>query len=272
MKILILVVHGPYEPWLEIMREGQLRTWATDTQNTTVVHVSGKPVGSKIHKMDEYVYSLKWSERKLLGKSALIVDYVLKKFVINWLPKVTVGNNFLNPAAATWLVEMPDFALLMGNKMLASLNHSLEYEYDYLVTTITSAYINIPKLEQTLEKMPRNSFAGGRITEVSGNKFQQGSFRVYSKDVVEWIIANRTLYPHWLPEDVAMGKLIEHGKYSLIQIPDSTAYSIEELESLSTLEIEESVHFRCKGSRVKDQKHRNDVVIQQKLHQLIGKE
>lgn len=271
MKVFILVVHGPYEPWLEIMREGQLRTWAKDTKNTTVVHVSGKPVRTKIHKVGEYLYSLKWSERKYLGKSALIIDYALKKFIVNWLPKVTVGNKFLTPAANTWLVDMPDFALIMGNKMLASFKHSLEYEYDYLVTTITSAYINIPQLEKALQDERRNSFTGGRITEVSGNKFQQGSFRVYSKDVVEWIISNRTNYPHWLPEDVAMGKLVEQGKYLLTNIPDSTAYSVNELELLPKLEIENSVHFRCKGSRVRDQKDRNDVEIQQKLHQMIGK-
>lgn len=271
MKILILVVHGPYEPWLEIMREGQLRTWAIDTNKTKVVHVSGKPVGTTTHKLGEYLYSLKWSENKYLGKSALLADFAMKKLIKNWLPKVKEDNPSLSPAEHTWLVEMPDLALLMGTKMLASLSHSLNYDYDYLVTTITSAYINIPRLEKALDAKPRELFTGGRITEVSGNKFQQGSFRVYSKDVIRWVISNRKNYPHWLPEDVAMGKLISSGGFSLIKIPDSTAYSIEELESLSKSELETSVHFRCKGSRVENQESRNDVAIQKQLHEMMLK-
>jgi hypothetical protein len=43
-KICILVIHGPYSPWIEILNDGQLTTWIKDSEkfpNITVVQYSG---------------------------------------------------------------------------------------------------------------------------------------------------------------------------------------------------------------------------------------
>lgn len=269
MKILILDIHGPYEPWLQILRKGQLETWAQSTNTSRVVHVSGRPVNLVLHKIGEFVYSLKWSENKKIGRLALLLDVLIKLFLRRWLPKVVPQNEFLTPAKDTWKVEMPDFANLMGHKVLTSLNYSLNQDYDYLVTTITSAYIDLPRLESFLENQPRLGYLGGRITEISGFKFQQGSFRVYSRDIIEWIVRNRRKYRHWLPEDVAMGKLVYELKRDLIKIPDSTAYSLEELEAIPDEELCMAIHVRCKGSRVPENEPRNDVEILHALHQIL---
>lgn len=269
MKILILDIHGPYEPWLQILRNGQLNTWAVNTNNSRVVHISGRPVPLRFHKIGEIVYSLKWSANNLIGKLALLQDFLIKIFLRSWLPAVVQHNKFLMPAEDSWQVKMPDFANLMGHKVLASLNHSLSQEYDYLVTTITSAYIHLPRLEAFLENQPRNGFLGGRIAELSGFRFQQGSFRVYSRDVVEWIVSNRSNYRHWLPEDVAMGRLVAKLKSELVEIPDSTAYSLSELSLIPEKELRKVIHVRCKGSRVQSQELRNDVEIQLNLHEIL---
>jgi len=271
MKILILDIHGPYEPWLQILRNGQLKTWALSTDKSRVVHVSGRPVPSRLHKIGEFVYSLKWSQNKYIGKLALLQDVGVKIFLQNWLPRVKPQNKFLLPAEDSWQVEMPDFANFMGHKVLASLNYSLSQDYDYLVTTITSAYIHVPRLERFLENQPREGFLGGRLTELSGFRFQQGSFRVYSRDVVEWIVNNRKNYRHWLPEDVAMGKLVNKLMKELTELPDSTAYSLEELSLIPDEELKKALHVRCKGSRVQNQELRNDVEILHTLHQMIKK-
>ena len=271
MKILILDIHGPYEPWLQILRNGQLKTWASKTEKSRVVHVSGRPVPSRLHKIGELVYSLKWSQNKYIGQIALLQDVAIKIFLRSWLPRVKPGNKFLLPAEDSWEVKMPDFANFMGHKVLASLNYSLSEDYDYLVTTITSAYIHIPRLERFLENQPREGFLGGRLTELSGLRFQQGSFKVYSRDVVEWIVNNRKSYRHWLPEDVAMGKLVNKLKKDLIELPDSTAYSLEELSSIPDEELKRALHVRCKGSRVQNQELRNDVEILHTLHEIMKK-
>lgn len=271
MKILILVVHGPYEPWLKILRNGQLKTWASKTEKSRIVHVSGHPVPRRLHKIGEFVYSLKWSPNKYIGRLALLQDAAFKIFLRGWLPRVKSGNKFLLPSEESWQVKMPDFANFMGHKMLASLNYSLNMDYDYLVTTITSAYIHVRRLERFLENQSREGFLGGRLTELSGLRFQQGSFRVYSKDVVEWIVNNRKEYRHWLPEDVAMGKLVNKLMKNLVELPDSTAYSLEELSSIPQEELKRALHVRCKGSRVQNQKFRNDVEILLALHRIMRK-
>jgi hypothetical protein len=271
MKILILDIHGPYEPWLQILRNGQLKTWALSTDQSRIVHVSGSRVPSVLHKIGEFVYSLKWSQNKYIGKLALLQDLGIKIFLQNWLPPVKPQNKFLVPVEESWHVEMPDFALLMGHKVIASLNYSLSQDYDYLVTTITSAYIHVPRLERFLENQPREGFLGGRLTELSGFRFQQGSFRVYSRDVVEWIVNNRNCYRHWLPEDVAMGKLVNKLMIELTELPDSTAYSLDELYLIPDEELKKALHVRCKGSRIKNQESRNDVEILHTLHQIMKK-
>ena len=271
MKILILDIHGPYDPWLQILINGQLKTWAISTDKSRVVHVSGRPVSSRLHKFGEFVYSLKWSKNKYIGRLALLQDVSIKIFLQSWLPRIKIKNKFLAPVEDSWQVDMPDFANFMGHKVLASLNYSLSQDYDYLVTTITSAYIHLPRLERFLENQPREGFLGGRLTELSGFKFQQGSFRVYSKDIVEWIVDNRKSYRHWLPEDVAMGKLVDKLKGDLTEIPDSTAYSLEELSTIPDGVLKKAIHVRCKGSRVQNQELRNDVEILHAVHQLIRK-
>lgn len=266
-KILIVGVHGPYEPWLSILKNGQLTTWSKNAnENINIIHLMGRPVPRFLHKFGEYVYNLKWSRNKSIGYVALIFDKLLKICVGNILFNVKKESpNHLN--AETLVVEMPDYSVLMGNKMLSILKYALDkLEFDYLVTTISSTYINLSNLENFVTNIPKKNVIAGKFVTLGDEYFQQGAFRLYSRDVVNFIINNRKKYNHSAPEDVAMGRLLKNNGFVEYEVNNNTIDSIESATEVSLSMIEDSVYLRCKGATEYGNKLRNDVEIMSLIH------
>ena len=189
-----------------------------------------------------------------------------KAFLVNRIrPKVTESESGV--FGNIWEVGMPDSLLLQGVKNLAIFRHALAHEFDYFVTTISSSYINTRNLENFLQDKPRTRYLGGRIERSDELEFQQGSFRVYSRDVVQFIVLNATKYKHWQIEDIAMGKLLKLGGYKdLEEIPNLTLDSVDSVEQLTSYDLEKIVSYRCK---VLAGTIRSDHTVMQKLHQRL---
>jgi len=269
-KILIIGVHGPYEPWLSILNNGQLKTWSKNTnENTKIIHVMGEPVPKYLHKMGEYVYNLKWSPNKLVGYIALIFDKFLKLAVGNILFDV-ITESPSKPYNKPLVIRMPDYSVLMGNKMLSILKYASDkLEFDYLVTTISSTYINISNLEKFVATIPEKNVIAGKFVKLGDEYFQQGAFRLYSRDVVDFIIANRKIYNHSAPEDVAMGRLVKKNGFDEFEVKNNTIDSIESAMEVSLSLIEDSIYLRCKGATEYGNKLRNDVEIMTLIHEKL---
>jgi hypothetical protein len=136
-----------------------------------------------------------------------------------------------------------------------------------LVTTITSSYINTSALSEALQNTPRDNFVGGRI-EINGKKkFQQGSFRVYSRDVVEYVKENAKQYKHWQIEDIAMGNLIDRKYKVFSELANVTVQSLKEISSLDEVQLREICSFRCKS--VTKEGIRSDVAIMKEINKLL---
>lgn len=271
-RILILDVHGPYEPWLSILNDGQLKTWAVKdvSHNVEIIHVMGNSVSGIAHRIDEFLYSLKFSKPRWAGIIALCFDFVFKKIIGNIIfnIRVTTGepSNYKK-----WVVQMPDFAMVMGNKMISAFKFALENsDFDYLGTTITSTYLNTDKLSSFAETLPRRNLLAGNFITRGSEHFQQGAFRLYSRDVIEYIVKNRKKYEHWALEDVAMGRLLKNQGFEEINIPNLTIKSLEEFELLDSNLVEEQVYFRCKGVTRFGNKVRGDVEILMAVHHRIS--
>ena len=119
VNVLIIAIHGPYEPWLSIVENGQLKTWSQNhIDDVEIVHAMGNPVADFSHKIGEYLYSLKWSENRFIGFLALLLDKAIKKIIGNKLFRVSTKVD-TDSNCEMWKIHMPDFALLMGNKILS---------------------------------------------------------------------------------------------------------------------------------------------------------
>ena len=268
-KICILVIHGPYSPWIEILNDGQLRTWIKDSEkfpNITVVHVFGEPVREKAHKLDEKYYYLYWSRLKLIARAVISFEYLWKKMITKWQPLVHARKTYTDKVGIEWHVAMPDLAILQGVKHLAAIRKSLELDYDFLVTTVTSNYINLSQLQKEVSKLPRNKVLSGRIMTIGPHTWQQGSFRLWSRDIAEWIIENSRRYKHHLVEDVAMGRLLETSGGEFIGISHETLVTVEAAKKLTKNQLRSIASFRCKSMELGI---RTDAQIMQVIHQKL---
>lgn len=263
IKILVCVIHGPYEPWLTILREGQLQTWMKPFPGVNIVNVFGEPISEKFLKIDQVLYFKRWSSNKIVAYFSLFIEALIK-WTLNFdriRPKVQKVNkgNFLS----TWTIKMPDSLLLQGVKNVATFRTALDEDFDYLVTTITSSYLNLDVIRDYLTNQLPKSFLGGRIENSGKVDYQQGSFRVYSRDVVEYICQNSKKYKHWQIEDIAMGNLINLKYKKLHPMANVSVSSIQEAAQLTPDQFSSTMSYRCKSINGHE---RNDSEIMHFIH------
>lgn len=246
-KIIIIAIHGPYEPWLSILEEGQKKTWMSANSNSRVINVFGRKINSKYQRWDQRVYFLRWSRRKIIAYTALALEAIAKKIADLDRCRPKVFSSSETKFGEVWRIEMADSLLLQGLKNMTVFRHALEYEFDFMITTITSTYINVKLLENFLSSVEPKNFVGGRI-EKSGKMFyQQGSLRIYSRDVIENLVLNSKDYKHWKIEDIAMGELTNSHYSRLVKTPNLTLESIREVAELTNHDLETTISYRCKS-------------------------
>lgn len=265
-KVIIIAIHGPYEPWLSILEEGQKRTWMSEDFASKVINVFGRKINSKYQRLDQRIYFLRWSRHKIIAYTSLALEAAIKKIIRLDKCRPQVLTTMDDSFGEVWGIRMPDSLLLQGLKNMTVFRQALKYEFDFMVTTITSTYLNVELLEKFLSNMEPEKFVGGRI-EKSGNMFyQQGSLRVYSRDVVESLVLNSKEYKHWKIEDIAMGDLTKSHYSKLVEIPNLTLESNGDVAELSNYNLETTISYRCKSSQ---NGKRIDSSIMKSLHMRI---
>ncbi len=265
-KILIIGIHGPYEPWLEIFANGQTTTWFTKNKSCKIINIFGDALSTKTKDIDQRVYYLRWSESRIIAYSALLAEALIKSILFLDLYRPRINFKELRTTDEIWHIKMPDSLLLQGVKNLLAFRNSLEVDFDFLVTTITSTYLNTDLLEEALSRVPATGYLGGRIEQSGKMNYQQGSFRVYSRDVVQTIVENSRGYKHWKIEDVAMGDLVSKLYSETSELPNLTLESLSDVVALTSENLKTVISYRCKAT---DGGQRIDSEIMKLLHQRI---
>jgi hypothetical protein len=251
---------------MEILENGQLKTWMTNKTSSRIINVFGLAMKSRVREIDQKIYYMRWSRSKIVAYLALSIEAGLKKLlpIDKYRPKISRHRK--SSTSEIWEVQMPDSLLLQGVKNISVFRKSLELDFDFLVTTITSSYINLELLEDALGQISPTGFLGGRIEKSGEKEYQQGSFRVYSRDVVRKLVENSQRYKHWKIEDVAMGDLVSKYYSRLTRLPNCTLESLADVESLTQEDLREAISYRCKSSR---ENKRIDSQIMKSLHKRI---
>lgn len=265
-KTIVIAIHGPYQPWINILDQGQLRTWMLQKSTIKIVNVFGRKISHKFLDIDRKLYFLRWSNNKLIAYFSLGIE-ALTKWALNldrFKPGFSISVS--NEPTETWKLEMPDSLLLQGIKNMAVFRESLNHDFNFLVTTITSSYLNLTLLEKFLEEVEPKNFLGGRIEKSGDMSYQQGSFRVYSRDVVENLVEHSNKYKHWKIEDIAMGTLAASLYSEFTEIPNKTLQSVTEVDKLTKEDLETTISYRCKSL---ENGIRNDVKVMLSLHERI---
>lgn len=258
---LVIIGHALYSPWLDILLEGQLKTWV-DAGADNILHSHGKAVGRYLHCADQKYWQLKWSKK--WGRFVFILERVLLPPLNRVKASVSISQSGFGFKSLA--VKMPDLNLMMNRKSLAVMDFAARADYDFIVFTTSSSYINLKNLKQVLCALPREGVVAGRILQQHSLRFPSGSFRVFTPDVLRLAIGSRNSYKYWLPEDLALGKLLEEFNLEYIELRSEDVPTIEALQDLDSESIRQTIHFRVKNEV---DGIRTDIQTMKALHKLV---
>ena len=263
-KILVIVCHALYEPWKSILYQGQLKTWAESSQNP-ISHTHAIPIYRFIRVLDSFLWRLKWNKR--FGKFLTVIEIVLKSPFRARKGNLVQGN-LPNTKHLALKLRMPDLDMLMNFKTFAVITGTLQFDYDFLVVTTTSSYLNLVELKKKIIELPCNKVVAGRILNQGNIQFASGSFRIFSRDVVENYLVHRKQFSNWRPEDQAFGYLAHKVGMNLsyINISSIDIDSLDSLKKMTNTDLLDVVHFRLKSGTLNN---RSDISIMLELHQRL---
>jgi hypothetical protein len=116
------------------------------------------------------------------------------------------------------LIPCNDGFETLGKKTLMAINWVNEnYNYEYIYRSNLGAYVNPSKLLKFLDDKPKTNFYCGIIGKTENYfglsvTFASGSGYFLSKDVVEILLRNKSLWMHHIIDDVALGDLLSKFK------------------------------------------------------------
>ena len=258
----LVIGHALYDPWKTILKEGQLFTWL-ENQGADIHHAYGRPISKYIRKIDVKYWDMKWM--KLIGKSVMLVERSLKWPLSKIHLKIREVPGF-KPKTINWEIQTPDLNVLLGNKTIAIFEHFLSTNKNYLIMTTSSSYINLDNVNNHLGSHQKTNVVAGRIITQRDTKFASGSFRILSRDVVTAVINNRSKYDYWLPEDLALVRLLRAMDIDYVEIPSIDLTDVHELRKLTKDDLWNFTHFRLKSGTFNN---RHDVELMKELHRKL---
>lgn len=262
VKVFCAVVHGLYEPWISILRDGQATTWLNDDfpKNFSVVHFHGRPVGFFGKELDRLHEKVRWSGR-IPNRVLRLIDRSLS---IPFLMKVPrVSNSSVLPEGISGIqIHWPDVYATMRWKDLAI----IEYFYkqsnsDFLFMTTSSSYIRPFKVIEYCSKLGTGDVYAGSKPYPDAN-FISGANRILSRSTAEAVLSSKVFWDPAVIEDVALGDLIRKNGIEYNGYEQFDISSLEFLESLPSEKLLSGYHFRVKSG---DAKERQDVKIMKRL-------
>lgn len=265
--MLCAISHGLYPPWVEILKEGQEKTWLLKRtpNNIEIVHFHGIKVSPFFMRIDQLHERIRWSNRHSY-QVLKSVDNLLFSPLKNFLPNVEASKE-LNCRHPALCVRFPDTYVTYRWKLLGLMNYFFtQTSHDFLFTTTTASYINLPVLSELIDKFaPGDLYFGALPYEGAG--FVSGSNRVFSRLTVKKILLGKS---HWEPgviEDLAVGQLLSKIGVQPKYIPLVNIASLSELENFKAQDFNANYHFRLKSG---PNSNRNDVAIMKALHSKFG--
>lgn len=146
-------------------------------------------------------------------------------------------------------------------KTIKAFKYLLQLEWDYLVKTDNSAYINKHELVQKLQNKPRQSFFGGHLYQVPNSaSFLWGEGMILSRDVIEFLVKEyeESNMLRSGVEDVHIGMILKD------KFPWDTSFTIHSFYPREHF-IRTHIH-RCKNDQPNAIKFQDDIRAMLKIH------
>jgi hypothetical protein len=144
-----------------------------------------------------------------------------------------------------------------GYKTLEAFEQIKNFDFDYIYRTNSSSYVDKNLLKKHISEYGKNSIYSGVVGECYGINFASGCGYTISKDLVHYVIENKSHWDHGLIDDVAISKLLSRINVYPTQSPRYDIY-----------DINENISMDCFHYRIKNHDRNNDCEIMKKLHTL----
>jgi len=267
--VLVAISHGLYEPWLDILNEGQEKTWLSvePPQGVSTLHYHGSPVGNWGWKLDRIHEWLRWKNR-WTATLLRFIDRLRGASLLLYIPKISDSKQ-LNTRHLALHVHFPDTYQNVRWKVLALLNYFINVrDEDFILLTTTSSYIHYGHLLEKLSNLDNYDFYGG-VVAYSGANFAAGNNRLISRSAVEKLLKHRILLDPGYIEDLALGEAFSKLGIKLVPLPSYNFSNILGVQALTKGDFLSHYHFRMKSGSFKN---RSDVAIMHALHNRIQNE
>jgi hypothetical protein len=162
-------------------------------------------------------------------------------------------------------LELPEGLRYLGLKVLTSLEYLITKGYDLFYKTTLSSLVNPREFQKKISQINLNTpYYGGTLVNFGGHPFVSGANMLINRKTVEILISNKKRWNYGLLDDVAIGRLLEH-HVEVSPLESLNIASVGEVSKYLTTDIENTMHFRCKSSKLP----RNDVEIMRSLSERI---
>lgn len=252
------------EPWKSIYEKGQLPTWIKSSPaSIEIVNIYGDRPNKLVRALDRTHEKLRWS--KLLQGPIHVLDrylnkYLRKKTNPTWSKKIDEHVTSLHVKVTSMLLTLPIVELVLFKYFL---NRT---KADFLYISNASSYINLVKLEELIQAFPTYKVYGGTTDTFDDIHFQSGANRILSRDIVENLVLNFSLWDFSYIEDVSMGKLLLDEEKNSVLIPRQIFSTKEQIDLADIVEMRNNVQFRLKSGNLNS---RNDIELMHFLHEKL---
>jgi hypothetical protein len=158
---------------------------------------------------------------------------------------------------------------LLAIKTLEAFEYVLKhFEFDYLLRTNQSSYINKERYIKWLEDKPKENFYSGLVGKNQGKTFVSGAAMTFSKDLIENLVSRKNDLPPNTVDDVAIAQMLN--KITRIPAPRINVENGCRRFNAENPLPSDVHHFRCchKGSH----NRQGDVDTMLYLHELMKKD
>jgi hypothetical protein len=239
-RILVMVLSSGRDPWDTLERDGQRTTWAhPEVNRPPVIWVRGAKVSA-----------FAWSHQRVRDRARSMARRPLK------VGKIPLAQSSLAPtrfdATAERLdVGVPETIPWMGHRLLEALRFAVDrYDFDFLLRTNSSTYIDLATLSRWLEtsvSVPAYSgFPGEYVLNGRHVFYASGTCVGMSRQAVMRLLESTHLWRHDLIEDAALGDFMHNVGTPLEPVGRITINSPAEAQSVDLGWHHNIFAYRCK--------------------------
>ena len=243
MQFAILALNNLDGPWSNLLSDGPGNTWLRDVKTKT----------------DYWSY---YSKRK--NSIDFIINRLFSSRIANSIWKnrnikldemeVTLENSAL-------VIDIHENWLNLVNKTLKAIEYALKNsDFEYLIRINSTAYCDLNKISEHLQKLNRPNYAGPLLNKKS---FISGWAIILSRDACQLLVEARK--QTCLFDDEFIGKFLKTKDILPSSIPFLEINSFEDLNNLKESDYSTFPLIRFKSTG--DHNKRFDDLIMQKFHQ-----